>query len=80
MIQSFYAAYDEQGHKIDSEESFTMKGHVTKEEIKEMIVSRSLTIIDVLDVVIDEGGLTTEKLIKLGYDLKEYVHSKINHI
>ena len=50
---------------------------ITKEEIKELILERDLTIDIVLDVVIELNGIIGVGLITLGEGLQEYVFNKI---
>lgn len=50
---------------------------MTKEEIKDLVLNKELTITDVIDVVIELNGIIGVGLITLGDGLKEYVYSKI---
>ncbi len=50
---------------------------MTKEEIKELLLTRNLQITDVIDIVIELNAFIGVGLITLGDDLKEYCYNKI---
>lgn len=50
---------------------------ITKEEIKELVLDRDLTITDVIDTVVKLNGIIGVGLITLGEGLQEYVFNKI---
>lgn len=51
---------------------------ITKEEIKELILNKDLTITDVIDVVIEINAFVGVGLIILGDGLKQYIYQKIS--
>jgi len=51
---------------------------ISKEEIKNLIIERDLTLTDVIDVVIELNSLIGVGLVTLGEDLNDYCRSKIN--
>ena len=53
---------------------------MTKEEIKDLILNKGLTITDVIDVVIELNGFVGVGLITLGKRLNDYVRDQIKPV
>ena len=51
--------------------------HLSKEDVKELIMKHGLTLTQLIDVVIEINGFVGVGLISLGDDTKNYIHGKI---
>lgn len=55
-----------------------MEKQITRDEIKQLILERGLTLSDVIDSVIELNGYIGVGLITLGQQLDKYCKDKIN--
>jgi hypothetical protein len=54
-----------------------MTDQITKEEIRDLIINRGLTLSDVIDEVIEINGFIGVGIISLAEDVEKYIISKM---
>jgi hypothetical protein len=54
-----------------------MTNKITKEEIRDLIINRGLTLSDVIDEVIDINGFIGVGIISLSEDVAKYIMTKL---
>jgi hypothetical protein len=75
-VKTYYT--DDKDDAIATKAEIEKKIPITKEEIKTLIENRGLTLVDLIDVVIDMNGFVGVGLIRLADDVSNHITGKIN--